>query len=380
MLTATTLSDPELRHYHRQLSLGEVGLRGQQKLKDASVLIVGAGGLGSPLALYLAAAGIGHLGLMDFDVVEVTNLHRQVLHSARDLGRQKVMAAREKLRDLNPHITIEALPMRLSKSNALGIIKRFDVVADGTDNFPARYLINDACVLTKTPNVYGSIYQFEGQVSVFGAPSGPCYRCLFPTPPPPDLVPSCAEGGVLGVLPGIVGCLQSTEIIKLLLGIGAPLVGRMLLVDALGATFQTLAVRPSPACAVCGDAPTITGLIDYEAFCRVGAANVPEISVQTLQRLRQRGHAPLVLDVRHAFEADIASLGADLLIPLPELSLRLAELDCHRKDLVVVHCRSGARSRKAVQMLESAGFSNVVSLAGGIQAWSRDVDATVPVY
>ena len=371
------LTPEELRQYQRQLALREVGMAGQRKLKRASVLIMGAGGLGSPLALYLAAAGVGRLGVMDFDRVEPSNLHRQVLHTTKDLGRPKAESARATLQDLNPHITIEALPVRLCRQNALEVIARFDVVADGTDNFATRYLINDACVLTGTPNVHGSVYQFEGQLSVFCTPSAPCYRCLFPAPPPPDLVPSCAEGGVLGILPGIIGSLQATEVIKLVLGIGSPLIGRVLMVDALGAAFQTLTVRRSSACALCGDAPTITGLVDYAAFCGTDDTDTPEIAPRALHRMRGQVPCPLLLDVRHEFEADIDSIGADLVIPLPQLGLRLSELEQYRNSRIVVHCRSGVRSRKAVRMLRNAGFAAAVSLAGGILAWRRDVDPAV---
>ena len=337
MTDRTGLSPEEIRQYHRQLSLPELGLEGQQTLKEASVLIVGAGGLGAPLALYLAAAGVGHLGLVDFDVVDTTNLHRQVLYHTADVGTQKVDSARHKLSSRNPHISIETFPYKLSSANAEQLISRYDVVADGTDNFPTRYLINDACLLTQTPNVYGSIYQFEGQISVFCTAEGPCYRCLYPTPPPPDLVPSCAEGGVLGVLPGIIGCLQANEVIKLLLGIGAPLVGRMLLMDALGASFQSLTLRRDAACIACGDHSTITSLMDYEEFCGLGDDKIPEISPETLHTMRTPQHACVVVDVRHAFEAEIASMGADILIPLPELQLRLFELENYRG-----HSDSGA--------------------------------------
>ena len=382
MQSTPPLTADELRHYHRQLALPEIGLRGQEILGNASVLIVGAGGLGSPLALYLAAAGIGRLGLVDADVVEVTNLHRQVLHTMHDLGRHKVEAAREKLRARNPHITIESHRVHLTSENALDLIRGYDIVADGTDNFPARYLISDACVLTQTPNVYGSVYQFEGQVSVFSAPQGPCYRCLYPMPPPPNLVPSCAEGGVLGLLPGIVGCLQGAEATKLLLGIGEPLVGRMLLVDVLNATFKTLTVRPSPSCAACGDSPSITRLIDYGAFCGLEnkAADVPEIDARSVHALRQGAGPPLMLDVRQQFESEIATLGADLLIPLPELRLRLSELSPYRDRLIVVHCRSGVRSRQAVRILLDAGFAQATSLAGGILAWRAAVDGAIRAY
>ena len=374
------LSQDELRRYQRHITLGDVGLAGQEKLKAASVLIVGAGGLGSPLALYLAAAGVGRLGIIDFDVVEETNLHRQVLHASRDVGRLKVESARETLQDINPFITVEPHPVHLGRDNAIELVSAYDIVADGTDNFPTRYLVNDACVLTGTPNVYGSIFQFEGQVSVFANPGGPCYRCLFPQPPPPGLVPSCAEGGVLGVLPGMVGSLQASEALKLLLGIGQPLVGRMLLVDALTASYRTLTVRRDDNCCVCGPAPTVTELIDYEQFCHGRAKEIPEMTVQKLRALRVSGQAPFLLDVRRPHENDIASLGADQLIPVEALSGRMEEVQASRDDLVVVHCRSGGRSSKAVQLLREAGFHNAVNLKGGLLAWSKEIDPSVGSY
>ncbi len=380
MAGATSLTYQELRRYSRQLALNEVGLGGQQKLKQASVLIVGAGGLGSPLALYLAAAGVGQLGIMDDDRVELSNLHRQVLHSTSSLGQRKVVSAHARVRNLNPEIAVEALPYRLSAANALEIVDRFDIVADGTDTFNARYLINDACKLTGTPNVYGSIYQFEGQVSVFCLEEGPCYRCLYPTPPPDHLVPSCAEGGVLGVLPGIIGCLQAAEVLKVLLGVGSPLVGRMLVMDVLGTTFQELTIRRDPDCALCGRAPSIVELHASEASCAIGGVALLEISAQSFRRMREGPTPPLVLDVRNAYEAEIVSLGADMLIPLAELRVRVHELMPYRERKIVAYCRSGVRSGKAVRMLLDAGFAHAVNLAGGILAWHREVDPDLPAY
>jgi len=373
MPSPTILSKEELQQYGRQLSLKEIVLDGQRRLKNAAVLIVGAGGLGSPLALYLTAAGIGRLGLIDADTVDKSNLHRQVIHNTLDLGQPKVAAACEKLRMLNPHISLEPHPIRLTLDNALEIIGRYDIVADGTDNFPTRYLINDVCARLEIPNVFGSIYQFEGQVSVFCMPDGPCYRCLHPTPPSPGLVPSCAEAGVLGILPGIVGSLQATEVIKLILGIGTPLVGRMLLVDTLETQFQTLEVERAPDCAA---SCQYQEPIDYESFCGMSQEGIPTITSKELLALSRNDTTPLILDVRHSFEADISSMGADLLIPLPELPHRLAEIEQHKTDLMVVHCHSGARSEKAVRILRDAGFINAVSLKGGIAGWLHNVDST----
>lgn len=387
-LADVTLTPEELRRYQRHLTLPEVGVEGQKMLKAASVLLVGAGGLGSPLALYLAAAGVGRLGLVDFDVVDETNLQRQVLHGTKDVGRPKLASARDRLLDINPYVQLDLHEVRLTSDNALDLIADYDLVADGTDNFPTRYLVNDASVLTGTPNVYASIFQFEGQVSVFGLPEGPCYRCLYPEPPPPGLVPSCAEGGVLGVLPGFVGTLQATEVIKLLLGIGEPLVGRLLLIDALSTTFRTLKVRKNPECPVCGVHPTLTELIDYEMFCGLSANGVapsaeqavPELTVYDLKARRDLGGAPFVLDVRKPFEAEIASLGADQLIPVEELADRLGEVQARRDQEIVVHCRSGVRSARAVGLLHEAGYTRAVNLKGGVLAWSEEIDPSVLKY
>ncbi len=383
-----TLSQSELRRYQRHLTLPEVGVEGQKKLKKSSVLLIGAGGLGSPLALYLAAAGVGRIGIVDFDTVDESNLQRQILHGTRDIGRPKLESARDRLTDINPNVKLELHETRFSSENALELVRAYDVVADGTDNFPTRYLVNDACILTGTPNVYASIYQFEGQASVFGAEDGPCYRCLYAEPPPPGLVPSCAEGGVLGVLPGLMGTLQATEVIKLLLGIGDPLIGRLLLFDALEMSFRTLTIRKNPDCPICGEHPTITKLIDYEEFCGIPSAagnqdahdSVPEVTVQYLKSLRDAGVAPFILDVRKPFENEIATMGADQLIPHDELEFRISELRVDRDADIIVHCRSGVRSAKAVHVLQAAGFDRAVNLAGGILAWSREIDPTVPEY
>ena len=381
---SSALTREELSHYQRQLSLNEVGIEGQLKLKGASVLIVGAGGLGSPLALYLAAVGIGRLGLIDDDVVNQSNLHRQVIYDSHLIGEVKVAAARKKLQALNPHVSIETYAERLTIENAQKVIENFDVVADGTDNFPTRYLINDVCVRNKIPNVYGSIYRFEGQVAVFCHADGPCYRCLYPKPPPPGLVPSCTEAGVLGILPGIVGTLQGAEVIKLVLGIGKPLSGRMLLVDTLGSGFQTLTVRRSPICPACSDdTSSIEHIGDYEDFCGLKeplAMDVTAISPTELKRLRDNNTSHILLDVRHPFEAEIATIGADLHIPLPELMHRLEEIDPQGQEPVIVYCRSGGRSEKAVRLLTGAGYSNVLNLQGGILGWSHEVDPSIAKY
>ena len=385
------LTPDELRRYSRHLILPDVGVEGQEKLKASSVLLIGAGGLGSPLAMYLAAAGVGRLGLVDFDVVDESNLQRQVLHGTKDVGRPKLLSARDRIADINPHVHVDLYEERLTSENALDLFRGYDAVADGTDNFPTRYLVNDASVMTGVPNVYASIFRFEGQASIFGTAEGPCYRCLYPEPPPPGLVPSCAEGGVLGVLPGLVGTLQATETIKLLLGIGEPLVGRLLLIDTLAMQFRTLKVRKNPDCPVCSDHPTQTELIDYEVFCGLPSRSasgqngqttepeVPEITVQELKARRDRGEAPFVLDVRKPFEKEIASMGAPQ-IPLDELDGRLDELEDHRGEEIVVHCKSGARSAKAVKLLREAGFGGAVNLKGGILAWGREIDPAVPEY
>ncbi|HLA62787.1 MAG TPA: molybdopterin-synthase adenylyltransferase MoeB [Rhodothermales bacterium] len=382
MSTATLSTDAQQR-YARQLILPEVGAAGQQKLAEASVLIVGAGGLGSPVALYLAAAGVGRIGLIDDDRVDVSNLHRQVLYGTASAGRPKVEAAAERLRALNPLCTVEPIQERLTPENALDLIRRFNVVADGTDSFATRYLVNDACVLAGVPNVFASISRFDGQASVFAA-GGPCYRCLFESPPPPGTVPSCAEGGVLGVLPGVLGTIQATEVLKLILGIGDGLVGRLLLVDALGMRFRTLSLPRNPACLACGEKPRLRSLAtfaaDYTDACdpMPETPSVPEITVQELNERRQRGENPFVLDVRQPEEFAGANIDGAL-IPMGELADRLEELRPHQDDpIMVVHCRSGGRSTRAVEFLRSQGFTNAVNLKGGIHAWSDQIDPTLP--
>lgn len=379
-----SLSADELQRYARHLILPGVELAGQQRLKAARVLVIGAGGLGSPVALYLAAAGVGTLGLVDFDVVDVTNLQRQLLHGTRDVGRPKLDSARDRLRDVNPHVHVEAHATRLTSANALEILGDYDIVVDGTDNFATRYLVNDACVLLGKPNVYGSIFRFEGQASVFSTPDGPCYRCLFPEPPPPGLVPSCAEGGVLGVLPGMIGTIQAAEAVKLVLGIGSTLAGRLLLMDALTMSIRTVTLRRDPACPACGTR-TITELIDYDAFCGgpamaedPGADEVVEITPRELAaRLLEAADVDLI-DVREPGEWTIAHLHGARLIPLGTLGAALGTLDRTRE--IVVMCRSGQRSASAALQLQAAGFRKVKNLAGGILRWSDEVDPTVPRY
>jgi adenylyltransferase/sulfurtransferase len=390
METATpNLTNAELRRYARHLMLPEVGPEGQAKLKAGRVLLVGTGGLGSPAALYLAAAGVGTLGLVDFDVVDESNLHRQILFGTSDVGRGKLTAAAERLAEINPHARIVPFEERLTSENALRILADFDVVADGTDNFPTRYLVNDACVLLGKPNVYASIFRFEGQASVFGAKDGPCYRCLYPEPPPPGLVPSCAEGGVLGVLPGLLGVIQATETVKLLLNVGESLVGRLLLVDALGMRFRELKVRRNPDCAVCGPRPTVTRLIDYEAFCGMSPAagsgivrpmhgHVPELSVEELQALREKGEKLVLVDVREAREWAISDLPESVKIPLGTLPQSLDKLS--KDDEIVVYCRTGGRSGNAVAFLLENGFEKVRNLAGGINRWAERIDKSLPRY
>ena len=379
------LSNEEVLRYSRHLILPEVGLEGQRRLKAARVLLVGAGGLGSPLALYLAAAGVGHMGLVDFDVVDVTNLQRQVLHGTKDVGRSKLASARDRVADINPHVTLETYETQLTSHNALEIIRDYDLVIDGTDNFPTRYLVNDACVLTGTPNVYGSIFRFEGQASVFATESGPCYRCLFREPPPPGLVPSCAEGGVLGVLPGLVGTIQATEAIKLILGVGQPLIGRLLLIDTLRMQFRTLKLQRDPTCPACGT-HELTELIDYEEFCGVrkaaaealAAQAIPEVTPRELAARLARGDDVDVLDVREPHEWEIARIPGARLVPLGTLAEVLPTLDPARE--IVVHCKGGSRSAKAVRQMQAAGFTRVWNLAGGISRWSDEVDASVAKY
>jgi sulfur-carrier protein adenylyltransferase/sulfurtransferase len=375
------LSHEEILRYSRHLILPDVGVEGQRRLKAARVLLVGAGGLGSPAALYLAAAGVGTLGIVDFDVVDKTNLQRQVLHGTSTVGVPKLESARERIQDLNPNVNVEGFETRLTSENALDIIREFDIVADGTDNFPTRYLVNDACVLLGKPNVYGSIFRFEGQASVFHAQRGPCYRCLYSEPPPPGLVPSCAEGGVLGVLPGIVGSIQAMETLKLILGVGEPLIGRLLLFDALRLQFRELKLEKDPDCPVCGEHPTISELIDYEAFCGMGAEPAyegAEIGAVELRDEWRRNPDLLVLDVRDRHEHEIVHLEGAVLVPLSELPDRLGELDGHKE--IVTHCHHGARSLKALEILRAAGFSKVRSLRGGIDAWAVNVDPSLPRY
>src|SRR6476469_1928710 len=377
------LTTDDLSRYSRHLILPEVGIEGQQKLKAARVLCVGTGGLGSPMAFYLAAAGIGTLGLVDFDVVDASNLQRQIIHSTKDIGRKKLDSAAEKLLALNPALNVVKHEVMLTSANALDILKDYDIVADGTDNFPTRYLVNDACVLLGKPNVYGSIFRFEGQASVFATEDGPCYRCLYPEPPPPGLVPSCAEGGVLGILPGLVGVMQATEVIKLILGIGDPLIGRLLLIDALGMKFRELKLRKNPDCPVCGTHPTVTKLIDYNEFCGIRGeekpvgSGVPEIQVEDLKRRLDAKEDLFVLDVREPPEYQICNIGG-YLIPLTDLPKRVNELDSSRE--IVVHCKMGGRSAEAVAFLRQAGFQKVHNLAGGITAWADRVDPKVPKY
>jgi molybdopterin/thiamine biosynthesis adenylyltransferase/rhodanese-related sulfurtransferase len=382
--TAVTLSNEEILRYSRHLIMPEVGMEGQLKLKQAKVLCIGTGGLGAPLGLYLAAAGVGRIGLVDFDSVDLTNLQRQILFSSTDVGRPKIEAAAERLQNLNPDIQIDRYETRLTSENALDLFKDYDIVVDGTDNFPTRYLVNDACVLLKKPNVYGSIFRFEGQITIFGYPDGPCYRCLYPEPPPPGLVPSCAEGGVLGVLPGIVGAIQAAETLKLIIGKGEPLVGRLLLFDALAMRFRELKLRKNPECPVCGNHPTVTKLIDYAEFCGIRGeeapapeTTVPEITPRDLKSRLDRGDDLFVLDVREPHEYQICNLGGHL-IPLGDLSRRVNELDSSRE--IVAHCRSGKRSAEAVEFLRKAGFRKVLNLKGGILAWSDEVDPSVPKY
>jgi adenylyltransferase/sulfurtransferase len=374
------LSREEITRYSRHLLLPEVSAAGQARLKAARALVVGAGGLGSPAALYLAAAGVGRIGLADFDAVDVSNLQRQVLYGTQDVGRAKVDAARERLTALNPHVDVAVFRERLTKDNVRGVFEGFDVVLDGTDNFATRYLTNDACFLLGKPNVYGSIYRFEGQVSVFHRGHGPCYRCLYPSPPDPGLVPSCAEGGVLGVLPGVIGALQATEALKLLLGIGRSLAGRLLVFEALSLSFREIALTRDPGCPLCGERPSITDLVDYDALCASGAAILPEGAEMTavaVRAWRDEGHAFQLLDVREPAEAAIAAIAGSVLVPLGSLSERIGEVDRTRP--VVVYCRSGTRSARAVALLRGAGLSRTYNLAGGILAWARDVDPGLPL-
>ncbi len=382
---AASLSNEEVLRYSRHLIIPEVGMEGQLKLKQAKVLLIGAGGLGAPLGLYLAAAGVGRIGLVDFDVVDFTNLQRQVIHSTADVGRKKVDSAIESMRGINPNVGVDRFDTALTSENALAILKDYDIVVDGTDNFPTRYLVNDACVLLGKPNVYGSIFRFEGQATVFAYQGGPCYRCLYPEPPPPGLVPSCAEGGVLGILPGLIGLVQATETVKLITGIGEPLAGRLLLYDALAMRFRELKLRRDPECPVCGDHPTVRELIDYQQFCGVpGREPAPaggrdgQMDVTELKGKIDRGERFILVDVREPHEYQICRIPGSKLIPLGELAKRVGELDPAAE--TVVHCKMGGRSAKAVEFLKKAGFQNVSNLAGGILAWSDKVDPRVPKY
>ncbi len=382
------LTPEEIRRYARHLIMPEVGREGQERLKAAKILIVGAGGLGSPLGLYLAAAGVGTLGLVDFDTVDESNLQRQVLYGQSDVGRSKLEAATERLRDVNPHVELIRHEHRLDSSNALGLFAGYDVIVDGTDNFPTRYLVNDACVLTGKPNVYGSIFRFEGQVSVFWGARGPCYRCLFPEPPPPGSVPSCAEGGVLGVLPGVIGSLQANEAIKLALGAGEPLIGRLLLFDALRLKFRELQLAKSADCPVCSESPSLTELIDYEAFCGLAPEVEPravgpaydsdELTPAELKALLDQGRELVLLDVRTPMENSIAVIEGSTLIPIQELVQRFGELD--REAEIVAYCHTGVRSRHALNFLRQEGFVKARHLAGGIHAWSVEIDPSIPRY
>jgi sulfur-carrier protein adenylyltransferase/sulfurtransferase len=380
------LTTDDLSRYARHLILPEVGMEGQRRIKDARVLCVGTGGLGSPLAFYLAAAGIGTLGLVDFDVVDLSNLQRQIIHSTKDIGRKKLDSAEEKLSALNPAINLVKHETMLSSANALAIMKDYDIVADGTDNFPTRYLVNDACVLLGKPNVYGSIFRFEGQASVFATEAGPCYRCLYPEPPPPGLVPSCAEGGVLGILPGLVGVIQATEVIKLILGKGDSLVGRLLLVDALNMRFRELKLRKNPECPVCGTNPSVTELIDYQHFCGIVPETpqeksvkngIPQLTVKQLKARRDAGEDIFLLDVREPYEYQIAQIGGTL-IPQNDVPNRLGEIPRDRE--IIVHCRSGARSQRIAEFLKQSGYKDVANVAGGILAWADEIDPSVQKY
>ena len=377
------LSPEEFIRYSRHLSLPEVGIEGQKKIKSSKVLVIGAGGLGSPVSLYLSAAGVGTIGMVDFDVVDESNLQRQVLFGMDQIGASKLKSAEKRLKNLNPHTKFNLHEVALSSDNALDIIKDYDIVIDGTDNFPTRYLVNDACVILEKPNVYGSIYRFDGQISVFNHEDGPCYRCLYPSPPPPGLVPSCAEGGVLGVLPGIIGCLQANEAIKLILGIGNLMKGRFMLFDALEMEFTELKVKKDPNCVVCGENPSVTELIDYQQFCGIPKAeekkeDFDEITVSELKNILDKEDHPVVIDVREPFELDIAQIGGTIHIPMREMQNHLSEFNAD--DEIIVHCKSGGRSAKICKLLIENNFTNVKNVKGGILAWSKEIDSSIPQY
>jgi len=381
---AMAFSQEEYARYSRHMIMPEMGVEKQKRLKAGSVLIVGTGGLGSPLALYLAAAGVGRIGLVDFDTVDHSNLQRQIIHGTKDVGRLKTHSARDSILDINPHVQVDLYETRLESSNALSIFAPYDIIIDGTDNFPTRYLVNDACVLLKKPNVYGSIFRFDGQVTVFWPGRGPCYRCLYPQPPSPGEVPNCAEGGVLGILPGVVGLIQATECVKLLAGIGEPLIGRLLHYDALGMRFREFKIRRSPKCPICSDRPTITELIDYEQFCglrpavQVAAPMSAEINVLELKARMDRNESLFVVDVRNSNEFQIGRIPGTILIPLGDLPNRLSEIPKDRE--VIVHCKSGLRSGAAIEFLKSQGYTKLVNVTGGILEWSDKIDPSVPKY
>ena len=385
-VSSVALTPSEIERYARHLIMPEVAMQGQKRLKAAKVLCIGTGGLGAPLSLYLAAAGVGTIGLADFDVVDLSNLQRQIIHFTGDVGRPKIVSAEEKLKAINPEVTIVRHEQTVDSSNALALFAAYDVIVDGTDNFPTRYLVNDACVLLGKPNVYGSIFRFDGQATVFFPPEGPCYRCLYPEPPPPGLVPNCAEGGVLGILPGLIGVVQATETVKLILGTGKPLVGRLLLYDALEMTFREMKVRKNPRCPICGPNPTIRELVDYQEFCGIrhveppvaGVAALEEITPAELKLLLDDGKHPFILDVRNPEEIAICRIAGSTVIPLPELANRLGELA--PTTAMVVHCKSGVRSAKAITLLQAAGFSRLKNLKGGILGWIKEVDPSLPVY
>src|SRR5476651_839332 len=376
------LTQEEILRYSRHLIMPEVGVDGQERLKKASILLIGCGGLGSPLSMYLSAAGVGHLGLVDFDVTDFTNLQRQVAFGTQDVGRPKVEATKDRIASINPNVQVTTYRTKLTAENVMDIFKEYDIIIDGTDNFPTRYLVNDACVFLHKPNVYGSIFRFEGQATVFWADKGPCYRCLYPEPPPPGMVPSCAEGGVLGILPGTIGLIQATEAVKLILGKGDPLVGRLLLYDALGMRFRELKLRKNPECPVCGEHRTITKLIDYQQFCGIPAQEPKvtegEIEVTEVKAMLDRGDSFVLLDVREPHEYQIASIPGAKLVPLGEVARRLDEFDKNAD--IVIYCKSGMRSAKACGILKQAGFEHVRNMKGGILAWSDQVDPSVPKY
>ena len=380
------LSNEEILRYGRHLIMPEVGMDGQKRLKAARVLLIGTGGLGAPLGMYLAAAGVGTLGLVDFDVVDFSNLQRQIIHGTSDVGRPKLHSARDRILDINPNTNVELHETTITSDNALDIVRPYDLVIDGTDNFPTRYLVNDACVLLGKPNVYGSIFRFEGQSSVFWAEKGPCYRCLYPEPPPPGMVPSCAEGGVLGILPGVIGCLQANEAVKLIIGKGDPLIGRLVLFDALKMKFRELRLRKDPECPICSDQPTIRELIDYNEFCGVPGAEEPavtaaadgDIEPRELAERLKKGGRPFLLDVRNPEEWEITRIEGATLIPLPELAQRYVELPPNEE--IVVYCRSGGRSAQAAQFLRNKGYQSVRNLPGGTLRWSDEIDPAMPKY